>query len=473
MEEGGEERWQEGVKEGEEDSMKHEENQEKQDEEVGTEDRQGKQEDEEGLEETDSTAASPDKAESDASRADTTSELVGASNDEDPAKRAESNSSATMPEGAAGYGAAGGSFESVQPESGAQADAHEPAVSHEAGSEASEESWKLAELRGVIGMGVDEQALTELLAAAGGDVQVALECFFEEEKCTNSLARNKSSRRAATGLRRPFEDMAALLGNGVEADLLAPILVQTNGDIEAAVEKYFERKEEFFAQKDQRDAARRARMDQYYRRPEGTGEPVFCNIYDLNFSGKDGKKKKNPNSGLPGVGFGIYHSGIEVYGKEIAFGYAPGGVSGVFEVPPRCAPAVMANLSFKEQVPLGTVFRSRFEVDHVLQRLAAKYRGDTYDIVRKNCNHFSTELAQYLTATKIPSYVNRPANVGRGVLNMFAVPALAVGKLMEGIRKVNRVKEAKSLGAPEPASPASPASRLGPFHPQHLQRPRC
>eukprot|EP00961_Rhodomonas_salina_P285331 3855693-Rhodomonas_salina.2 len=127
---------------------------------------------------------------------------------------------------------------------------------------------------------------------------------------------------------RPFEDMAALLGNGVEADLLAPILVQTNetethryyrhapenpvaailrlanarslrgvntewsqpelprckhnaiavlqsivvdclvsGDIEAAVEKYFERKEEFFAQKDQRDAARRARMDQYYRRP--------------------------------------------------------------------------------------------------------------------------------------------------------------------------------------------------------------
>lgn len=34
------------------------------------------------------------------------------------------------------------------------------------------------------------------------------------------------------------------------------------------------------------------------------------------------------------------------------------------------------------QVPLGTVFRSRFEVDHVLQRLAAKYRGDTYDIVR-------------------------------------------------------------------------------------------
>jgi hypothetical protein len=38
------------------------------------------------------------------------------------------------------------------------------------------------------------------------------------------------------------------------------------------------------------------------------------------------------NSGLPGMGFGIYHSGIEVYGREISFGYSDDGCTGVFEV---------------------------------------------------------------------------------------------------------------------------------------------
>ena len=45
--------------------------------------------------------------------------------------------------------------------------------------------------------------------------------------------------------------------------------------------------------------------------------PVFCNVYDLCWSSddkdKEGKeKKKKVNSGMPGLGFGIYHSGIEV-----------------------------------------------------------------------------------------------------------------------------------------------------------------
>ena len=36
------------------------------------------------------------------------------------------------------------------------------------------------------------------------------------------------------------------------------------------------------------------------------------------------KKKKHVNSGLPMVGLGVYHSGIEIYGREVSFGHSDG-----------------------------------------------------------------------------------------------------------------------------------------------------
>lgn len=33
--------------------------------------------------------------------------------------------------------------------------------------------------------------------------------------------------------------------------------------------------------------------------------------------------------------------------------------------------------------------------------------------MRKNCNHFSDALCQELVGQKIPSWINRPANIGR------------------------------------------------------------
>jgi hypothetical protein len=70
--------------------------------------------------------------------------------------------------------------------------------------------------------------------------------------------------------------------------------------------------------------------EHYYLRPE-EGVPVVCNVYDLSWGAeeKEGGKKKKVNSGLPGMGFGIYHSGIEVYGREISFGYSDDGSTGV------------------------------------------------------------------------------------------------------------------------------------------------
>lgn len=45
----------------------------------------------------------------------------------------------------------------------------------------------------------------------------------------------------------------------------------------------------------------------------------------------------------------------------MSFGYADGGLTGVFEVPAKTAPGVMPRTTFKESVLLGYMFRSPFE----------------------------------------------------------------------------------------------------------------
>ena len=60
------------------------------------------------------------------------------------------------------------------------------------------------------------------------------------------------------------------------------------------------------------------------------------------------------------------------------------------QVPGKCAAGVMPNITFKEGVVMGTLNRSRFELDHLLRRLAAKYRGDTYDLVSQPTPESST-----------------------------------------------------------------------------------
>jgi hypothetical protein len=113
------------------------------------------------------------------------------------------------------------------------------------------------------------------------------------------------------------------------------------------------------------------------------------------------------NSGLPSIGLGVYHSGIEVYGREISFGWSDMGRTGVFEIQPRCAASVMPKVTYKKTVVVGTAFVSRADVDLLLSKLVMEYPGSCYDVMDRNCNHFSNDLSKRLCKKKIPSYVNR------------------------------------------------------------------
>ncbi|KAB2632410.1 deSI-like protein [Pyrus ussuriensis x Pyrus communis] len=127
---------------------------------------------------------------------------------------------------------------------------------------------------------------------------------------------------------------------------------------------------------------------------------LYLNVYDLT----------PVNNYLYWVGFGIFHSGIEVHGMEYGFGAHEYPSSGVFEVEPRSCPGFI----FRRSVLLGSTEMSRSEVRSFMEHLSGKYHGDTYHLIAKNCNHFTDEVCMQLTGKPIPGWVNRLAQVVSG-----------------------------------------------------------
>lgn len=107
-------------------------------------------------------------------------------------------------------------------------------------------------------------------------------------------------------------------------------------------------------------------------------------------------------------GFGIFHSGIQVYGKEYGFGAHDFPISGVFEVEPKNCPGFIYRCS----MPLGHVDMPPNEFRTFIESMASEYHGDTYHLISKNCNHFTDDISWRLTGKKIPGWVNRLAKLG-------------------------------------------------------------
>lgn len=127
---------------------------------------------------------------------------------------------------------------------------------------------------------------------------------------------------------------------------------------------------------------------------------VFLYIYDLS---KGMARQLSPIM-LGKQLEGIWHTAIVVYGKEYFF-----GGQGICHCPP-CGtilgpPDNTVDLGYTE-VP-EEIFQ-----DYLTGLGGSSYRPCDYNLLEHNCNTFSSEVAEFLTNKKIPSYItDLPAEV--------------------------------------------------------------
>nr|CCC95873.1 unnamed protein product [Trypanosoma congolense IL3000] len=159
---------------------------------------------------------------------------------------------------------------------------------------------------------------------------------------------------------------------------------------------------------------------------EPLGEPVILHIYNL---------QRNVDGSTRGLGtclgLGIYHTGIEVFSTEWAFGGStrprPGVCGIISSTPKRMVPShLYVESKVLGHLPVG-VRKSNVEV--VLKRLRPDWGVCTYSMLWRNCNHFTKAFRNELVKEfpcaklkKIPSYINRAARFARILLPASFIP---------------------------------------------------
>lgn len=125
---------------------------------------------------------------------------------------------------------------------------------------------------------------------------------------------------------------------------------------------------------------------------------VILNVYDLN---------PEMNRYTYAIGFGLFHSGIEISSTEYTFAGSESDGTGVMEVEPK-----VNHPNFRESIELGETTLSRKEITRIIDKLREEFKANTYDLIKRNCNVFSEALCRKLLNRSIPGFVNRLAYMG-------------------------------------------------------------
>ncbi|KAF7282815.1 hypothetical protein GWI33_001954 [Rhynchophorus ferrugineus] len=113
-------------------------------------------------------------------------------------------------------------------------------------------------------------------------------------------------------------------------------------------------------------------------------EPVLLNVYDM----------YKINEYTSNIGLGVFHSGVEIYNTEYAYGGHQYPFTGIFEINPRDEKELGDQFRFRQTVQIGYTDFTEEDVRRIVNELGKEFRGS---------------FTKILTGQDIPPWVNRLA----------------------------------------------------------------
>ncbi|CAL3963662.1 hypothetical protein PZA11_001213 [Diplocarpon coronariae] len=130
---------------------------------------------------------------------------------------------------------------------------------------------------------------------------------------------------------------------------------------------------------------------------------IKINVYDLLPPGKVA-------SVLWAIGSSLLHSGVVINNREYAYGgHDRRGMTGVYYTPPRSIPP---GGTFRCEILHGFTVSPQSEVEAIIKEASEIFQGTSYNLLTKNCNHFTAYLCEKLTRRPGPGWLNRAASIG-------------------------------------------------------------
>lgn len=144
-------------------------------------------------------------------------------------------------------------------------------------------------------------------------------------------------------------------------------------------------------------------------------EPILLNVYE--------PAPQNGQQQMSMPGFGVFHTGLEIYGTEYSFAGGDSTSSGIQPQQPRYMPAG-APWIYKKTEKVGTTLLTRTQIQTLIAKMGSEYPNNTYNLIARNCNHFSDDLCKRISKGKngIPSWVNRSASMANAFFGAGGMP---------------------------------------------------